>query len=305
MPKMSFAHSYPDRGKRTHGKTLAAGFARFTLGAMVKQALIIASVISVLLVVSLIAFSSYQQKRQFENVKAQLAGLQQSAEESSQQATRLQHELTNSNARVEALIKEKEQVAKTQKQMEDQMREAMQSRDVTISELQGKLTVNILDRLLFDSGEAELKPEGEHVLSEIAGVLLQHTNRQVYVIGHTDNVPVRASAFSRYPSNWELSTARATSAVRYLAEKAGVDPARLAAVGYGEYHPVADNSTAEGRAKNRRIAIVILPEQFNPIETVQGTNSPATSITPAVPSETEAEEASPAVVDPTSSQVPP
>jgi chemotaxis protein MotB len=267
---------------------------------MVKQALIIASVISAVLVAGLIAFSSYQQKRQFEHVKAQLAGLQQSAEESSRQAARLQQELTNSNARVEDLIREKEQVAKTQKEMEGQMREAMQSRDVTISELQGKLTVNILDRLLFASGEAELKPEGEHVLGEIAAVLLQHTNRQVYVIGHTDNVPVRASAFSRYPSNWELSTARATSAVRYLAENAGVDPARLAAVGYGEYHPVADNSTAEGRAKNRRIAIVIVPEQFNPIESVQSTNAPPAKGTPPIATEGKPEETSSPVGEPAS-----
>src|SRR6185436_14647829 len=115
-------------------------------------------------------------------------------------------------------------------------------KDVTISELQGKLTVNILDRVLFASGEAELKPEGEKVLAQLASVLTQHTNRQIYVIGHTDNVPIRGSVFSRYSSNWELSTARAVSAVRFLMEKAAVDPTRLAAVGYGEYHPIADNT---------------------------------------------------------------
>jgi chemotaxis protein MotB len=153
------------------------------------------------------------------------------------------------------------------------MRTALKSKDVTISELQGKLTVNILDRVLFASGEADLKPEGEQVLSQVASVLTQHTNRQIYVIGHTDNIPIRANTFSRYASNWELSTARATSAVRYLVEKAGINPVRMAAVGYGEFHPVADNSTAEGRAKNRRIAIVIMPEQFNPIDQTEQTNA--------------------------------
>lgn len=234
---------------------------------MVKQAMIFASIISAALVVGIISFTAFQQKKQFTRVKSDFEQLHSAAQQSSNQTADLQKKLSESHARIEALIREKEQVTQKQQQMEDQMRSALQSKDVTISELQGKLTVNILDRVLFASGEAELKPEGEQVLAQIAGVLTQHTNRQIYVIGHTDNVPIRATSFSRFGSNWELSTARATSAVRYLTEKAGVDPAKLAAVGYGEYHPIADNSTAEGRAKNRRIAIVIVPETFNPLET--------------------------------------
>ena len=245
---------------------------------MVKQAMIFASVLSAALVLGILGYSAYQQRQQFAKVKSELAGLRTSADEAAAQAARLRDELTNSQGRIEALIKEKEQVTKTQKQMEDQMRSALQSKDVTISELQGRLTVNILDRVLFDSGEAELKPEGEKVLAQVAGVLNQNTNRQIYVIGHTDNVPIRASQFSRYNSNWELSTARATSAVRYLVEKADVHPSRMAAVGYGEYHPIADNTASEGRAKNRRIAIVVMPEQFNPLES---TPQPHVELPPA------------------------
>jgi chemotaxis protein MotB len=233
---------------------------------MVKQAMIFASVISAALVVGIIVYSSVQQKKQFTNVRSELEQLQQAAQQSSNQAALLQQELTNSHAKIEALIKEKEQVRQKQQEMETQMRSALESKDVTISELQGKLTVNILDRVLFASGEAELKPEGEQVLAQVASVLTQHTNRQIYVIGHTDNVPIRGTLYGRFSSNWELSTARATAAVRYLTEKAGVNPAMLAAVGYGEYHPIASNATPEGRAKNRRIAIVIVPERFNPLE---------------------------------------
>jgi chemotaxis protein MotB len=236
---------------------------------MVRQAMIIATVLSVALVAGLTGYSFLQQKKQFVRVASELASLRRSAEEASTQATQLQQELTNSHARIEALIKEKEQVTQKQRQMEDQMREALQNKDITISELQGKLTVNILDRVLFASGEGELKPEGEKVLAQLAGVLTQHTNRQIYVIGHTDNVPIRVGPYSRYSSNWELSTARATAAVRYLSEKAGVNPGQMAAVGYGEYHPIAENSTSEGRARNRRIAIVIVPEHFNPLESVE------------------------------------
>jgi chemotaxis protein MotB len=103
-----------------------------------------------------------------------------------------------------------------------------------------------------------LKPEGQRVLEKIASVLMQHTNRQVHVIGHTDDVPIHR----KFASNWELSTARATAAVRFLQERAGVDPRRLGALGYGEFHPAVPNTTAEGRAKNRRIEVVILPEEF-------------------------------------------
>ena len=254
---------------------------------MVKQAMIFASIVSAALVLGVLGYSAYQQRQQFAKVKTQLMDLQSSADQAASQASQLRRELTNSQSRIEALIQEKEQVTRTQQKMEDQMRSALQTKDVTISELQGKLTVNILDRVLFASGEAELKPEGEKVLEQLAGVLTQHTNRQIYVIGHTDNVPIRASVFGRYSSNWELSTARATSAVRFLGEKAGVDPTRMAAVGYGEFHPAADNSTVEGRARNRRIAIVIVPEQFNPLESPQTNAPPAMPEISEVPKSTE------------------
>ena len=115
-------------------------------------------------------------------------------------------------------------------------------------------------------GEAELKPEGEKVIQKIATVLAQYPDRQIHVIGHTDNVPIRVGPRTKFASNWELSTARAIAAVRFLCEKAGGDPRRLGAVGYGEFHPIADNSTTEGRAKNRRIALVVLPEELSGAE---------------------------------------
>jgi chemotaxis protein MotB len=125
---------------------------------------------------------------------------------------------------------------------------------------------------MFDSGEAILKPDGESVMRKIAAILIQHPELKIHVIGHTDNVPIR----SRFASNWELSTARALAAVHFLAEKAGVDPRRVDAVGYGEYRPIADNSTAEGRAKNRRIAITILPDELAAADVV----SPVKPVTP-------------------------
>ena len=117
---------------------------------------------------------------------------------------------------------------------------------------------------MFDSGEAVLKPDGESVMRKIAALLSGHPELKIQVVGHTDNVPIR----SRFPSNWELSTARALAAVHFLTEKAGVDPRRVGAVGYGEFRPIADNATVEGRAMNRRIAIIILPDALVGADTV-------------------------------------
>ena len=163
--------------------------------------------------------------------------------------------------------KEKEMAGQHAEGLEDEMRSDLESKDVTISNLQGKLTVNILDRVMFGSGEAVLQPEGGAVLRKIATILAGHPEIKIHVIGHTDNVPVR----SRFASNWELSTARALAAVHFLVEKAGVDPRRIGAVGYGEYRPIADNTTPEGRAKNRRIAITILPDELAGADTVPTT----------------------------------
>jgi chemotaxis protein MotB len=179
------------------------------------------------------------------------------------------------------LQKQKEQVTKTSKSLEDEMRADLESKDVTISKLQGKLTVNIVDRVMFDSGEAVLKPDGEVVMTKIANLLKEHPQLVIHVIGHTDNVPIRSTAHTKFASNWELSAARALAAVHFLTERAGVDPKRVGAVGYGEFRPVADNSTPEGRAKNRRIAITILPEEFalpegaTDVKPVADTNGPA------------------------------
>jgi chemotaxis protein MotB len=178
-------------------------------------------------------------------------------------------QITTLQSQVADLQKDKDTAAQMSKSLENEMRSDLESKDVTISKLQGKLTVNILDRVLFDSGEAILKPDGEAVLQKIAALLAAHPTLKIHVIGHTDNVPIR----SRFASNWELSTARALAAVHFLTEKAGIDPRRVGAVGYGEYRPIADNSTPEGRAKNRRIAITILPDELAAADTVTATKT--------------------------------
>lgn len=233
---------------------------------MNRQSWTFVAIFSTLVVVAYLGFTIFDRGVTITGLKTEIEAQKATAEAGAATAAEARARLAETGERVAALERERDEVMQTQKGLEAQMRTALQSRDVAISELKGKLTVNILDRILFDSGESTLKPEGEQVLREIAGVLTQYPKRQIHVIGHTDNVPIRATAWSRHPSNWELSTARATAAVRFLHEKAGVDPQRLGAVGHGEFRPVADNSTIEGRAKNRRIAIVVLPEEFSAVD---------------------------------------
>lgn len=131
--------------------------------------------------------------------------------------------------------------------------------EIKITQLQGKLTVNLVDRILFDSGKAEIKGDGRKVLDKVGSVLTTVQGKNIRIEGHTDNKPIVRDLLAKYASNWELSTARATSVARYLQDHAKVDPARLTASGYGEYHPVASNDAPESRALNRRIEIVLVP----------------------------------------------
>ncbi len=216
------------------------------------------------------------------SLQADLSDVRGQLKTTREKAAHLEEKLAENEARVEALRQEKEQAADRQEKLQDDMQQALASKDITISQLQGKLTVDILDRVLFDSGEARLKPEGRDVLQRLAAVLKDHPNRQVRIIGHTDNVPIRASARDRFPSNWELSTARATAAVRFLQEEAGIDPRRLGAVGFGEYHPISGNDSEAGRARNRRIAVVVLPDAWTDLP-VEPADTPPPSTAPAEP----------------------
>ncbi|WP_432821688.1 OmpA family protein [Trichloromonas sp.] len=131
--------------------------------------------------------------------------------------------------------------------------------EVTISELQGKLSVNMVEKILFDSGEAEVKPAGLEVLRRVGGVVKGVLDKEIRVEGHTDNVPISPRLQQKFPSNWELSTARAVNVLHFLQSKVGISGERISACGYGEHRPIAENDSPQGRALNRRIQIVLVP----------------------------------------------
>lgn len=128
-----------------------------------------------------------------------------------------------------------------------------EKKDITLRRDPRGLIVSMDSAMLFDTGSAELKPQAKKALDAVASVLQGHS-QPVTVEGHTDDVPIHSE---RYPSNWELSTMRATNVLRYLTDFYGLPPGRFSAAGYGEQRPVAPNITLEGRGKNRRVDIVI------------------------------------------------
>ena len=140
-----------------------------------------------------------------------------------------------------------------------EMKEEIDKGEIKITQAVDRLSVNMVEKILFDSGKAEIKPEGIKILGRVGNILKGITDKQIKIEGHTDNVKIGQRIKEKYPTNWELSTGRATNVVRYLQDKVGIDPKLLSAAGYSEYKPIAANDTTEGRAQNRRMEIVLLP----------------------------------------------
>lgn len=142
------------------------------------------------------------------------------------------------------------------------MRQELAAGSTSLSMQSRGLVVTVLDRVLFDSGRAELKESSLPTLDKVITILTDRVqDNKVFIEGHTDNVPIR---YSSWRSNWELSTARATEVIHYFVEERGLNPKRIAAVGYGEFNPIASNDSPEGREKNRRVEIVISPQKIAP-----------------------------------------
>lgn len=173
-------------------------------------------------------------------------------------------ELDAERARLEeeaaALRAEKDKLAEKTKAYDDlvsALQSEIEAGQIQITELSGRLTVNVSNAILFDSGKYGLKQEGVDALTKVAGVLSQVTDRAIQVEGHTDDDTVRAGA--PYADNWALSALRASTVVSLLVEQ-GVAPLSIRAVGLGEHRPVASNETDDGKASNRRTEIVLVPK---------------------------------------------
>jgi chemotaxis protein MotB len=194
-------------------------------------------------------------------LKARSDTLSQNISELRQKVANLEGENKKLKEDIAVLQRVKEEkvkeVSNTYEQLLQNMKSEIAKGQVTISELKGKLTVNMEAAILFDSGKADVKMDGLEILLKMVGTLKSVNDKAIRIEGHTDNVQISGALIRQFPSNWELSAARAINVAKYLQQQ-GLDPAILSAAAFAEYKPVADNGSKEGRAKNRRIEITLV-----------------------------------------------
>jgi chemotaxis protein MotB len=201
-------------------------------------------------------------KKQLEGIlKAKSDTLSKNISELRQQVAELKVENGKLSDDIAELQKAKEEKVKevsgTYEQLLANMKNEIAKGQVTISELKGKLTVNMEAAILFDSGKADVKPEGIDILGKMVETLKNVNDKAIRIEGHTDIVQITGALTRTFPTNWELSAARAINVTKYLQQQ-GIDPRNLSAAAFAEHKPVADNSNKEGRAKNRRIEITLV-----------------------------------------------
>ena len=221
-------------------------------------------------------------KGDFEKVQAERDGLEQKVRELESQRSGLEQQkagLEKQNAALEnqrsALRSELVTVEKERAQLQMSNQQTKSRYDGLVRDLDQEvkkgqlqvrqykdmLTVEVAEQLFFDSGRATLKESGKALLKKVGEALKGYEDKIIRVVGHTDNVPIGKTMQAHFPTNWDLSAARATTVVRFL-ESAGVPPERLLASGRGEHSPVASNDDAEGRRKNRRIEITLIDKSL-------------------------------------------
>jgi len=201
-------------------------------------------------------------QKQAADLEANSARIAKEREQLRQEQARLAAALEQERIAKEEEIK---RLTRTQEELSKSLQDEISKGNITIQQVRDRLTINMVDRVLFDSGQAQVKPAGAKVLKQVSDVLKTVTDKQIRIEGHTDNVPISSKLQDRYKTNWELSTARATTVVRFLIDHGSVDRQYLSAVGYADTQPLASNDTEEGRSSNRRIEIVLYPKDLKEI----------------------------------------
>jgi chemotaxis protein MotB len=215
------------------------------------------------------ASGSASAQEEITNLRKQSSELEANAARIAKEREQLRQEQSQLAAALEQerLAKEEEikRLTRTQEDLSKSLQDEISKGNITIQQVRDRLTINMVDRVLFDSGQAQVKPAGVKVLKQVSDVLRTVTDKQIRIEGHTDNIPISSKLQGRFKTNWELSTARATTVVRYLIDQGSVDRQYLSAVGYADTHPLASNDSEEGRSSNRRIEIVLYPKDLKHI----------------------------------------
>ena len=191
-------------------------------------------------------------------------GLEEQVQALQSRRSSLEEQQADLRKQIGALEQQKDQLLSVGQQNKSQydslvrnLTEEVKKGELQVRQYQDMLTVDVAEQLFFDSGRANLKDTGKAVLKKVGEALKGYDDKVLRVVGHTDDVPIAGALKKVFPSNWELSVARATTVVRFLQES-GIPPERMVASGRAEYQPIAENDSEEGRRKNRRIEITLI-----------------------------------------------
>jgi len=202
-------------------------------------------------------------------LRAQLRGAGSDVDALLEEKSSMSEMLEEANRALDA-ARERQKEADERDAIYNRLRERLQSMidagKLNVRIVRGRMVIDLKQDILFPSGSATLSVIGNETLAEVADALSEFTDRNFQVEGHTDDVPIKND---RFPSNWELSTARAVSVAKLFVDR-GIKPENLSAAGYSEFQPRADNASAEGRSLNRRIEVVMLPDLQALPDLVQG-----------------------------------
>jgi len=172
-----------------------------------------------------------------------------------QRVGKLQKHLEECQLSAREIISDKDAARLRESELRQVLRNELADKSVELQYLKGRLTVRLLDKILFNSGSARILPSAKEVLDKLV-TAIKNTQDHIRIVGHTDDVGISQALQRKYPSNWELSAARASSVVRYFQEGHGVDPLRMEAVGLSKYRPVTENTDEAGRQRNRRVEVI-------------------------------------------------
>lgn len=202
-----------------------------------------------------------QREQKIKSQEDTLAALENTKSRIEASIKQLESQLESRETRINEQDKMIKDLHSTKSQIETNLKKQIKAHQIKLEEMQGKLKVTFIDKILFNSGSVRINKNGQELLLTLAETLREKENHNIIIQGHTDNVEIGPELRKIYPTNWELSAGRSTTILRYLIESAGIAPERCVASGYSFYKPVASNESKEGRKQNRRIEIVLVPER--------------------------------------------
>ncbi|RKH14990.1 chemotaxis protein MotB [Corallococcus praedator] len=193
-------------------------------------------------------------------LETKLAALEAEREKLTTEKDQLNTEKAQLSQTVQEQEAELARLKATYEDLQDKMKKEIAEGAVRLTQNEGRIQVDLVDKVLFDSGDASISARGQEVLTRLGGVLSKVDDKRIQVSGHTDDSPPSQKLQATFPTNWELSVARAVNVVRFLQDKGGVPAKRMLAAGYGDTRPLGANASPQGRARNRRIELLLIPE---------------------------------------------